>query len=148
MSWMSRLPLPNPRPGWILQDHPFPSCVGRCLCCSRSRFRHCHPICKCACVSVGIRSSRATGSASAKYACFSVKIGYLQVAARQGSSKLVAPSQIRNGCNNGIRRRKQHEVRGRHQLPFRPYWGYRPTCLDSPNAKNTSPTVLSHTFAI
>eukprot|EP00965_Chrysotila_dentata_P249264 6208813-Pleurochrysis_carterae.AAC.1 len=67
MSWMSRIPLLDPRPGWVLRDHPFPSCVGRCLRCSR-RFRHCHPICKCARISVEIRSSRVTGSASAKLA--------------------------------------------------------------------------------
>eukprot|EP00965_Chrysotila_dentata_P056627 1878639-Pleurochrysis_carterae.AAC.1 len=31
-SWMSRLPLPDLKSGWVLRDHPFPSCVGRCLC--------------------------------------------------------------------------------------------------------------------
>eukprot|EP00965_Chrysotila_dentata_P182843 6038419-Pleurochrysis_carterae.AAC.1 len=68
MVWISRLPLPNSRPGWVLvRDHPSPSCVGSCLRCSR-RFRHCRPICMCARVSVEIRSSRVTGSASAKLA--------------------------------------------------------------------------------
>eukprot|EP00965_Chrysotila_dentata_P238986 6202831-Pleurochrysis_carterae.AAC.2 len=39
-------------------------------------FRHCHQICKCSCVSVEIiRSSRVTGSASAKIARFSSTIG-------------------------------------------------------------------------
>eukprot|EP00965_Chrysotila_dentata_P167835 5542555-Pleurochrysis_carterae.AAC.1 len=53
-SWMSRLSLPDPKPGWVMRDqHPFPSSVGRCLCCSR-KFRHCHPIYECAFVSVKI----------------------------------------------------------------------------------------------
>eukprot|EP00965_Chrysotila_dentata_P141290 4670125-Pleurochrysis_carterae.AAC.1 len=56
-SWMSRLPLPDPRPERVLRDHPFPSCVGRCLrACGH--FRHCYLICKCFCVSVEIKNFR------------------------------------------------------------------------------------------
>eukprot|EP00965_Chrysotila_dentata_P011841 388884-Pleurochrysis_carterae.AAC.1 len=44
VSWVSRLPPPDPRPGWVLRDHAFPSCVGRCKRYS-GRFRHCHLIC-------------------------------------------------------------------------------------------------------
>eukprot|EP00965_Chrysotila_dentata_P030952 1030971-Pleurochrysis_carterae.AAC.3 len=50
----------DPRPGWVLREHPFPSCVGRCLRCSR-RFRHCFSRWKCVCGSVKTRSSRVTG---------------------------------------------------------------------------------------
>eukprot|EP00965_Chrysotila_dentata_P184643 6095115-Pleurochrysis_carterae.AAC.3 len=65
---VARLSLPDPRQESISYwGHPFPSCVGRCLHCSR-RCRHCHPICTCVCFSVESRSSRVTGSASAKLA--------------------------------------------------------------------------------
>eukprot|EP00965_Chrysotila_dentata_P262512 6214591-Pleurochrysis_carterae.AAC.2 len=88
------------------------------------------------------------------------------MAARNSKSELVARSQIRNGYDDSIRLRNNQGQNTKINQMRRSmagvessikavggincqvgHTGGRPTCRDSPNAKNITPNVLSHTLA-